>query len=72
MVHTIGNKNPGGEKGGLAIWEKFSMLFPVMAEARIPVNKGIAMLIRKVFKLNFINKILSIPRNTTMLLENIF
>lgn len=41
MVHTMGNRMPGGESGGLFNKEKASMLPRVNKPATVPASSGI-------------------------------
>ena len=53
MLQTIGNNIDGGESGGRTIREYKSISPFVMRAEKPPTANGIAILIRKRFKLNF-------------------
>lgn len=53
IVHTIGNIQPGGDKGGLAVAAEASIPLMVRRLARSPTKRGMAMEIRKVLDLKF-------------------
>ena len=61
MVHTTGKSQPGGDSGGLTICEYKSILALVISADVPPTIKGIAILIKNLFKLNL--KTIITPHN---------